>query len=195
MALQVWSVDSCPLLAISDKGVTGSLWEISSFGSPRFFYAGAVLPTAPLAVYYDTIKLTKTTSMSGLAAQNTWLWGDYDSIGRSTIYVNTGESIETTLSKIVYRTQRITVIPSDAVKERICLGARISNNSSTLSSAIKTTLYTSADVYVANVLPTLTLNANEMVDDNSKLAIPINYKVCMEAELTTVSALMSGDEF
>lgn len=194
MALKVWTLSTCPLLAISDKGATGSLWEISSAGSPRFFYMGATLTEAPLAVYYATTKLLKVTSLSELANQNTWLWGDYDSIGHNTLYVNTGESIETGGSKIVYRSAPITVIPTDSLKDRICFGNRISNNY-TASVDVRMALYDDDGVYKASIMPILPLTSGELVDDNSKIAIPIGYKVMAEASAVNVSVLMSGDEF
>lgn len=194
MSLKIWTLDSCDLLAISDKGATGADWEISSYGSPRFFYMGETLSEAPLAIYYGTTKLTKVTGMTALATQNTWLWGDYDSIGRSTIYVNCGESIETAGSDIVYRSQLNTVIAADDAKDRICIGSRISNNAG-VEVNVKVVMHTEAGSFVANVLPVIPMDAGELIDDSSKLAVPIGYKVSIEADSPYVSVLMSGDEY
>lgn len=195
MALKVWTKDTCPLLAISDKGATGSLWEISAVGSPRFLYRGEVLAAPPVAVYYGEIKLTRVYTISDLSTTNTWIWGNFEgNADPDTIYVNTGESIETVGSDIVYRSQRFDIITSSTSFDRICFGARISNNA-TVSSLVNVTLYSSTDVYKANILPMVSMVANTMLDDSSKLAIPKTYKVCVEAADPSVSILMSGDEY
>lgn len=195
MALKVWTKDTCPLLAISDKGATGSLWEISSAGSPRFLYRGETLAVPPLVVYYGEVKLTRVYNLSDLSTTNTWTWGNYEgNEDPDTIYVNTGESIEAVGSDIVYRSQRFDIITASTAYDRICFGARISNNAS-VTALVNVTLYSSTDVYKANVLPAVNMVANTMLDDSSKIAVPKTYKVCVEAGDPAISILMSGDEY
>lgn len=191
MALKIWSLTTCDFANISNQGST-DLWAQS--GGTIYYYKGTTLRACPLCVYYGGTKLTKVTTEAGLSSLNTWYWGDLDTLLKDTVYVNVNSNIDLPASEIVQISTMSTVIPSASTKDRIIINARISNNSDEIIT-VRTALYDNQDTYVANILPVLTVPVGKLVDDNSRVAVPIGYKYKVEASSTDVSILVSGDEY
>lgn len=196
MALKVWTLNtnSAGFTAISTQSST-SAWDNSVYLGGNVCLYTTVLARPPLAVLYGSTVLTKVYNNVDLSGtNNSWLWGNYDSLGHDVLYINVGESVETSGSEIVYISTMTEVVPSSSLRDRIIINTRISNNSGE-DIYIRTAMYNSSDVYVGNILPDLLVKAGKLIDDNSKLALPIGYKYKFEASTSKVSIVVSGDEY
>lgn len=191
MALKIWALNSCDLQNISDQGVT-NLWN--QYSGTTYSYIGTTLRVCPLCVYYGDTKLTKVTEISGLSSLNTWHWGTSEERPTGTVYVNVGVNIDLGTSEIVQISTMNQVIANSSTKDCIVINARISNNSDEIVT-VRTALFDDENTYIGNILPVLTVPVGKLIDDNSRLAVPIGYKYKLEASSTNVSILVSGDEY
>jgi len=66
----------------------GSDWTESGSQAGAFHYGGASIPTKPVYVELGGVDITLNEGTLGALVENEWAWGDDDTLGASTMYIN-----------------------------------------------------------------------------------------------------------